>query len=89
MSPDVPPLRTQPPWCTVCWGSHGCFLAPGHDGHHQCNCCPCEDHARDHHDQGCVATYPYYDGFDGRTTEFFDGHTFTPLNADGTPKDQA
>lgn len=57
------------PWkpCRVYWGSHGCEKRRGHRGHHECDCCECPNHARDHIDEGCVATHPYY----GSDTRFF------------------
>ena len=55
--PFVSPRRRP---CRVYWGSHGCGLEYGHDGHHDCQCCECEDHERDHAREGCVSTHPYY-----------------------------
>lgn len=46
--------------CRVYWGSHWCKLSRGHEGHHDCGCCECEDHERDHDEQGCFGRYPYY-----------------------------
>lgn len=55
----------------VYWGSHGCGLPPGHTDPCACGpegaCCQCEDHARDHDEQGCVARYPWY----GPETNFY------------------
>lgn len=47
-------------FCRVYWGSHGCALPSGHDGPHECACCECEDHERDHELNGCAAKPPYY-----------------------------
>ena len=52
--------------CDTYWGSHGCHRPRGHDGPHWCDCCQCEDHARDHVENGCVAGPPYYAGTDTR-----------------------
>ena len=43
--------------CRVFWGSHGCDLLRGHEGHHRCDCCEC-----DVHEPGteCVGSHPYY-----------------------------
>lgn len=46
--------------CRVNWGSHSCCLPYGHQGPHECNCCECPDHAKDHEREGCVAKPPYY-----------------------------
>ncbi len=54
-------------FCRVHWGSHGCELTRGHDGPHECDCCECPDHARDHEGEGCVAKPPYY----GSSTWFY------------------
>jgi hypothetical protein len=51
--------------CRVCWGSHGCDLPKGHEGHHRCRCCQCKNHPEP--DSGCVGAYPYY----GPDTNFF------------------
>jgi hypothetical protein len=51
--------------CRVYWGSHGCDLERGHDGHHFCNCCECTNHPDP--DSGCVGAYPYY----GPETNFY------------------
>jgi hypothetical protein len=53
--------------CRVFWGSHGCHLPRGHEGPHDCGCCECEDHERDHEEEGCVATAPFY----GPETRFY------------------
>lgn len=55
------------PDCRVYWGSHGCSLVRGHPGHHDCGCCECDDHDKDHREEGCVGKYPYY----GDDTNFF------------------
>lgn len=60
------PERNWPP-CRVYWGSHGCARPEGHEGPHWCDCCECEDHARDHAAEGCVAGPPYY----GPDTRFY------------------
>ena len=57
---DTPAGKTRfsgPTECDTFWGSHGCQLERGHDGHHNC-CCECVDHP----DPGslCVGTHPYY-----------------------------
>lgn len=52
--------------CKVYWGSHGCDLPKGHEGHHRCDCCECEDHATKP-EAGCVGSFPYY----GPKTTFY------------------
>ena len=69
------------PPCRVYWGSHGCRLDFGHDGHHECGhgddyvCCECVNHPD--LDSGCVAKFPYY----GPATRFY-GEDSLPLHAD-------
>ena len=61
--------------CDVNWGSHGCMLDRGHDGHCECSCCECpadHDHSQILIDEDgveylCVAKYPYY----GPETRFY------------------
>lgn len=66
----------MPEDCRVYWGTHGCKHERGHGPEvpHECACCDCPDHARDHgkrwDDTGswyCVAKPPYY----GAHTQFF------------------
>lgn len=61
------PLERRPEgWepCRVYWGSHGCDLERGHDGH--CECCCCCD--GEHEGGGsCVGMHPYY----GPETRFY------------------
>ena len=64
------PSEFHAPWpedCRVYWGSHGCRLQRGHDGFHECDCCDCLDHDRDHDERGCVARAPFY----GPQTSFY------------------
>jgi hypothetical protein len=56
------------PICRTYWGSHGCGLEKGHEGHHFC-CCGCENHPDP--DSGCVGKYPYYETYSGKPTEFY------------------
>jgi hypothetical protein len=60
------PTHDQEP-CRVYWGSHGCRFPRGHSEPHECNCCKCVDHDRDHEANGCVAGPPYY----GARTPFY------------------
>lgn len=51
--------------CRIYWGSHGCSLPRGHDGHHVCCCIDPEKHwVNPEHDTEdgarCVGTWPYY-----------------------------
>lgn len=39
--------------CRVYWGSHGCDLTRGHEGHCRCSCA-------DEPEPGTVGAYPYY-----------------------------
>ena len=50
--------------CRTYWGSHGCSLPKGHEGHHFC-CCECVSHPDE--DSGCVGAFPYY----GPDTNFY------------------
>jgi len=57
--------------CRVYWGSHGCHLVRGHDGHHLC-CCDCVNHPDSDPesgllDNGCVGAFPFY----GPQTRFY------------------
>lgn len=58
--PDKFPRPENP--CRVYWGSHGCHLERGHEGHHMCDCCDCEVHTGEPDEDNitCVATFPYY-----------------------------
>lgn len=60
-------LAPKSPPCRVYWGSHGCDKKRGHRGAHACGCCDCDNHKRDHEDNGCVAKPPYY----GPGTRFY------------------
>lgn len=57
--------------CDVYWGSHGCDLTRGHEGHHFCSCCDCDPHVTEPRLDGsfgpCVGAWPFY----GPDTEFF------------------
>lgn len=53
--------------CDVYWGTHGCRFVVGHSVPHECECCECQDHERDHEAEGCVAKPPYY----GPDTRFY------------------
>lgn len=82
-------LRVPTTSCDVYWGSHGCHLARGHEGHHFC-CCDCDDHeavlGRRVDDDGaewwCVGTWPYY----GDTTKFTGDDAPDPSYAATLPK---
>ena len=56
--------------CRVYWNTHGCQLERGHEGHHECDCCECENHELNNVDEDgvvCVGKSPYY----GDDTTFF------------------
>lgn len=53
-------MSTNNEYCRVYWGTHGCELPRGHEGHHKCICCKCKDHESQYNENGCVGTYPYY-----------------------------
>lgn len=56
--------------CRTYWGSHGCDLPKGHEGHHECDCCQCEDHEKNSllpNGARCVGKFPYY----GPETSFY------------------
>lgn len=57
------------PDCRVYWGSHGCHLQRGHEGHCECDCCDCPEGTHPNPDPNvlCVAKFPYY----GPETRFY------------------
>ena len=76
--------------CRVYWGSHGCALARGHAGHHECECCTCgENHPYPDwpdRDVVCVAKFPYYDrGLKDGVTTFY-GEDATEANERHNPE---